>query len=109
LVISRLSCSLVETTQAIRLLPGSLAHRLYGQSEVTEAFACNYGLNPQYREQFLNSELSLVGVDAGGEVRMVELPTHPFFLGTLFLPQLRSSAERPHPLITAYIRAGLQR
>jgi CTP synthase (UTP-ammonia lyase) len=108
LVISRLSCSLVGTSQTISLLPGSLAHQIYGQSEVTEEFACNYGLNPQYRDLFLNSELSVVGVDADGEVRMVELRTHPFFLATLFLPQIRSSVERPHPLITAYLRAGLQ-
>jgi CTP synthase (UTP-ammonia lyase) len=108
LVISRLSCSLVGTTQTLTILPGTLAHRLYGQTEINEDFACNYGLNPPYREQFHNSELALVATDADGEVRMVELPTHPFFLATLFLPQLRSWPEQPHPLIRAYLEAALQ-
>jgi CTP synthase (UTP-ammonia lyase) len=107
-VISRLSCSLVGTTQTLTLLPGSLAHRLYGQTEITEDFACNYGLNPHYRAQFDSGELAVVATDAAGEVRMVELPTHPFFLATLFLPQLRSWPEQPHPLIRAYLQAALQ-
>jgi CTP synthase (UTP-ammonia lyase) len=97
----------VGTTQTITLVPDTLAHRLYGQTAVTEEFACNYGLNPHYREHFHNSGLSIVGTDADDEVRMIELPKHPFFLATLFLPQIRSSAERPHPLITALLKAAL--
>jgi CTP synthase (UTP-ammonia lyase) len=107
LVISRLSCSLVGTTQTITLTPGSLAHRLYGQTAVTEVFACNFGLNPHYRDLFQNSELRVSGIDADDEVRMVELPGHPFFVATLFLPQVSSSEVSPHPLITGYLRAAL--
>jgi CTP synthase (UTP-ammonia lyase) len=106
LVISRLACSLVGSTQTVMLAHGSLAHRLYGQASVTEEFSCNFGLNPNYRDQFANSDLRSVGTDTDGEVRMVELHTHPFFLATLFLPQIRSSAARPHPLITAYLQAA---
>jgi CTP synthase (UTP-ammonia lyase) len=40
-------------------------------------------------------------------VRLVELPTHPFFVATLFLPQVRSTAAQPHPLILAYLRAAV--
>lgn len=108
LVISRLSCSLVGTIQTITLAPGTLAHRLYAQTVVTEKFACNFGLNPAYRDLFANSELRVAGTDADGEVRIVELPGHPFFLATLFLPQLRSSAASPHPLITGYLQAAVQ-
>ena len=35
-----------------------------------------------------------------------ELPAHPFFLATLFVPQSRSLTERPHPIVTAFLRAG---
>ena len=108
LVISRLSCSLVGTMQTIALVPGSLADRLYAQTVVTEEFACNFGLNPDYRDLFYSSELRVVGTDTDGEVRMVELPGHPFYLATLFLPQIRSSAKSPHPLITGYLQAALQ-
>ncbi len=45
------------------------------------------------------------GVGRGGEVRIVELPSHPFFVATLFVPQARSTADRPHPLIAGYAEA----
>jgi hypothetical protein len=109
LLISRLACSLVGSTQTITLQPGSLAQRLYGETAVTETFACNFGLNPAYRGLFQAGALRVAGTDAGGEVRVVELPGHPFFLATLYLPQVRSSAAAPHPLITGYLEAALAR
>jgi CTP synthase (UTP-ammonia lyase) len=110
LVISRLSCSLAATTQTIHLMSDSLAQRMYGQPTAAEVFSCNYGLNPVYQEPFQQSELCIAGCDPAGDVRIVELPTHPFFLATLFLPQMRSSAERPHPLVIGLLKAAfLQR
>jgi CTP synthase (UTP-ammonia lyase) len=106
LVVSQLSCSLVGTTQTITILPETLAHRAYEQTAVTEQFACNYGLNPVYREHISHGGLKVVGMDAAGEVRLVELVAHRFFIATLFLPQLSSSAARPHPLILAYLKAA---
>jgi CTP synthase (UTP-ammonia lyase) len=50
LVISKLMCSLVGTTQTITVVPETLSHRAYGTTAVTEQFACNYGLHPAYRE-----------------------------------------------------------
>ena len=38
--------------------------------------------------------------------RIVELPDHPFFLATLFLPQARSTAASPHPLLAGYAAAA---
>jgi CTP synthase (UTP-ammonia lyase) len=45
------------------------------------------------------------GVGLEGEIRIVELPGHPFFVATLFLPQARSTADRPHPLLAGYAAA----
>jgi CTP synthase (UTP-ammonia lyase) len=106
LVISKLTCSLVGTSQTITILPGTLAQRAYERAEVTEQFACNYGLNPAYREHLSHSALKVVGVDAAQEVRLVEISAHRFFVATLFLPQLSSSPARPHPLIVAYLKAA---
>jgi CTP synthase (UTP-ammonia lyase) len=108
LVISKLTCSLVGTTQPVTLLPGTLAQRLYGTATATEQFACNYGLSPAYREHFSQGGLYVAGKDAEGEVRIVELATHRFFVATLFLPQLSSSPARPHPLIVAYLQVAQQ-
>ncbi len=46
-------------------------------------------------------------MDEQGEVRIVELRDHPFFVATLFLPQVTSSAGEPHPLIAAFLRAAI--
>ena len=48
LVISKLSCSLVGQVQTIKIVPGTLAHQVYGKEEIIEEFRCNYGLNPDY-------------------------------------------------------------
>jgi CTP synthase (UTP-ammonia lyase) len=107
LLISKLSCSLVGKVEMVRIAPGSLAHLAYGQQEATEQFACNYGVNPGYRQRLQEGGVRISGIDVEGEVRIVELPSHRFFMGTLFLPQLLSRPEWPHPLITAYVRAAL--
>src|SRR5207302_7610498 len=87
---------------------GNLAQRAYGKMTVTEQFACNYGLNPAYRERLNAGRLHVAGLDPAGEVRIVELGAHRFFLATLFLPQVSSGPGRPHPLITAYLQAAHQ-
>jgi CTP synthase (UTP-ammonia lyase) len=46
------------------------------------------------------------GVGGDGEVRIIELPEDPFFLATLFVPQARSTAARPHPLLVAFVAAA---
>ena len=106
LLISKLSCSLVGKIEKVRITPGSLAHQAYGHEEVSEQFACNYGLNREYLEKLKERGVRITGVDADGDVRIVELPGHRFFIGTLFLPQLLSRPDRPHPLIMAYVRAA---
>jgi CTP synthase (UTP-ammonia lyase) len=98
LVIQRLTCSLVGQTQTIQLTRGSLVHRAYGRDEAAEQFRCNFGLNPIYRELVAREPLRVAGIDYEGEVRVVELMNHRFFVATLFLPQLSSSPEMPHPL-----------
>ena len=105
-VISRLSCSLVGRTMSIQLQPDSLVGRAYGRTTVQEQYHCNFGLNPHYVDKLRASDMRIVGSDDEGVVRAVELPAHPFFVGTLFLPQLSSSASAPHPLVMAFLRAG---
>jgi CTP synthase (UTP-ammonia lyase) len=107
LLISKLSCSLVGKIEKVRIIPGSLVHQAYGDQEVSEQFACNYGLNREYYKKLEESGLRITGVDADGNVRIIELPGHRFFIGTLFLPQLLSRPDRPHPLVMAYLRAVL--
>jgi CTP synthase (UTP-ammonia lyase) len=108
LLISRLACSLVGRRMTIRLQPESLVGRAYGCATVQESYHCNFGVNPDYIESLRSSRLRIVGSDEEGVVRAVELDGHPFFVGTLFLPQLGSMPARPHPLVTEFVRVCLR-
>lgn len=70
-----------------------------------EDYRCNYGVDPTYHAALEQAGLRLSGFGEEGELRMVELPAHPFFVATLFLPQLRSAPGRPHPLLTGFAAA----
>jgi CTP synthase (UTP-ammonia lyase) len=89
------------------LVPRTRAARLYSVAEAIEGYYCNYGVNSDYRLQFEARGLRVSGVGDEGEIRIVELPEHPFFIGTLFLPQAGSTPERPHPLLKGYAAAVL--
>jgi CTP synthase (UTP-ammonia lyase) len=106
LVISKLHCSLVGLSQKVKIRPGTLACKIYQNEEVTEQFRCNYGLNPKYADKLSQGGLQIIGTDRNGEARIVELPGHRFFMATLFLPQLSSTPEAPHPVILAYLKAA---
>jgi CTP synthase (UTP-ammonia lyase) len=106
LFIDRLPCSLVGRTLNIRLQSGSLAARAYGRTDVAEQYYCNFGVNPEFVGALRKGALQMVGSDDEGEVRVVELAGHPFFIGTLFVPQTSSTPESPHPLVSAFLRAA---
>ena len=106
MLISRLECVIAGHSRTVRLSPGTTSAGAYAREDAREEFRCNFGLNPRYREQILREPLRVSGVDENGEVRIVELAGHPFFVATLFLPQLSSTPAPPHPLIGAYLRAA---
>jgi CTP synthase (UTP-ammonia lyase) len=105
-LISKLTCSLVGQKQNVKLVPGTLAYRIYGTNDATEIFACNYGLNEAFANEIQSKELRVSGYDEDGNARMIELPGHPFFISTLFVPQVVSKAREPHPLILAYLETA---
>jgi CTP synthase (UTP-ammonia lyase) len=108
LVISRLTCSLVGREMAIQFAPGSRVAQIYGKTSAPEQYLCNFGVNPDFVNALRSGPLAVVGSDSEGEVRAVESPGHPFFVGTLFLPQHRSTPAHPHPLVTAFLQASLR-
>jgi CTP synthase (UTP-ammonia lyase) len=109
LFISRLSCSLVGRKMQLRFAAGSQAANIYGKLQATENYYCNFGVNPDYVGMLTGGPLVVSGSDAEGEVRVIELPGHPFFVGTLFVPQARSTAAAPHPLVSAFLSSIARR
>jgi CTP synthase (UTP-ammonia lyase) len=108
LFISRLACSLAGRTMTITLAPESMVARIYAQTRVQEQYLCNFGINPEYTDTLRSGKLKVVGSDAEGTIRAVELPGHPFFVGTLYLPQHTSTPSLPHPLISHFLKASIE-
>lgn len=107
LFISQLACSLVGREMLLNLVPGSQGASIYGTTSAREHYYCNFGVNPASVPLLKQGPLRVSGPDGEGEVRVVEYPGHPFFIGTLFVPQARSTVEQPHPLVTAFLKAVL--
>jgi len=107
LIVTPLSCSLVGKTMDVTITPGSQAARVFGGTRSAEAFYCNFGLNPEYQEQLQEAGLAITGYDQNGEARIIELPSHPFFFGTLFVPQARSQPGSPHQLLVELCLAAI--
>ena len=91
--------------QPVRLVDQTRAAALYGAASAVEDYYCNYGVNPEYLARLQAAGLRVSGIGDEGEIRIVELPEHPFFVATLFLPQARSTRAHPHPLLQGYAAA----
>jgi CTP synthase (UTP-ammonia lyase) len=96
-----LECSLVGHEEAVMVVPGTLAGKIMGPGRRTERYRCAYGLNPEYLDALTHGGLRFSGFDDDGQVRIMELPGNPFFVGTLFQPELRGDGTSPHPVIVA--------
>lgn len=117
LVVTRLSCSLVEQNRNLRLVPGSLLHAAYGTDLINEGYRCNYGPAPEHRAALERAGLRFTAFDVSSgtlsneadqnEIRAAELPVdvHPFFVGTLFQPERAALRGEAPPLVAAYVRA----
>jgi CTP synthase (UTP-ammonia lyase) len=106
LAITPLTCSLAGQQHPVRLVPGSRAAGIYAVASAVEPFYCNYGLNPDYRPLLEARGLMVSGLGEDGLVRVLELRGHPFFFGTLFVPQARSRPGAPHPLVAGLVAAA---
>jgi CTP synthase (UTP-ammonia lyase) len=111
-VVARLSCSLVGEERPVTAVAGTRVAELCGTEPFTGFHWCSYGLVPEREAALVAAGLvvSARAPDAG--VEAVELPGHPFYVATLFQPQVGSSASgRLHPLIDALCSAaaGAQR
>ena len=91
------------------LVPGTLASRLYGAEHIRERHRHRYEFNPRFREALEASGLRISGVNPqSGLAEIVELPTHPFFIGCQFHPEFKSRPQQPHPLFDGLIAAALK-
>ena len=107
-VLTALTCSIGGLSMPVRINPGSRAYAIFGTNQTVEEYYCNYGINPEFEEQLIENGLIISGRDEEGGPRILELPNHPFFVASLFVPQTRSTIEEPHPLLIAFLEAAIQ-
>jgi CTP synthase (UTP-ammonia lyase) len=91
----------------ISVVRGSLLAELIGGSELRERYFCNYEVNEEFRPRLEAAGLVVSAIGPNGEVRAIELREHPFFVATLFQPQLTSKTSgEAHPVIEGLLRAA---
>jgi CTP synthase (UTP-ammonia lyase) len=105
-VITLLECSLQDQTITVDLIPDSLLAKLYSSEHAVEHTTCSYGLAPEVQHIAGEHGMRISATDATGEVRAIERVDHPFFVGTLYQPQLRSTPGAPHPVFIGLLDAA---
>ena len=106
-LIEPLACSLAGHEDVVLVEPGSLAHSVIGSERTVERYSCHYGPS-RHLDTLRAHGLRLSGHDEAGGVRIAELPGHPFFLASLFQPELSGDGSHPHPMVRALARAAVE-
>jgi CTP synthase len=94
--------------QQCRLAPDSFVARAYGADTITERHRHRYEFNNTYQMELEAAGLRIAGRSMDGNlVEIVEIPSHPWFVGCQFHPEFTSTPRDGHPLFTAFVRAAL--
>jgi CTP synthase len=89
------------------LEPDSLAAKAYGTTEISERHRHRYEFNREYEAVLTGGGLRLTGTTPDATyVEIVEIPSHPFFLGCQFHPEFKSKPLEPHPLFRDFVGAA---
>ena len=90
--------------------PGSLAHQMYGKTNISERHRHRYEVNNEYVKVLTEHGMVVSGAAPDGSlVEMIELQDHPWFIGTQFHPEYKSKPRKPHPLFAGFIKAAVKR
>jgi CTP synthase len=91
------------------LAEGSLVREVYGASLIHERHRHRYEVNERYRERLEAAGMRFSGMSPDGVLpEIVEIPSHPWFIGVQFHPELKSKPFDPHPLFRGFIAAAVR-
>lgn len=91
-------------TMHVRFERGSKLAAIYACDTAEEGAFCNFELSPLFQPHFSGGSMKICAFDRNGEARAVEIPEHPFFIATLFIPQLKTAMNRPSALFVEFLR-----
>jgi CTP synthase len=87
----------------------SLASKAYKSELISERHRHRYEFNNQYFEQFEGAGMRPTGINPETNlVEVVEIPSHPYFVGVQYHPEYKSTVANPHPLFVAFVKAALK-
>ena len=94
---------------ACELKPGSTAYEIYKSEHISERHRHRYEFNSEYKEQLETAGMKATGLNPDtGLVEIVEIPSHPWFVGVQYHPEYKSTVANPHPLFVAFVKASLE-
>ncbi len=92
------------------LVPGTLAHKAYGEVVVKERHRHRFEFNNEYREMFTKAGFVISGTTPDGSlVEVIELPGHPWFVGVQCHPEFKSKPTACQPLFRDFVGAAIAR
>ncbi len=95
-------------TWPTKIVPGTLAEKIYKHDEVLERHRHRYEFNMKYRDQMAEKGFIISGTSPDGSLaELIELKDHPFFLACQYHPEFQSKPNKPHALFSGFIRACL--
>ena len=91
-----------------QLEEGTLAREIYGVKTINERHRHRYEFNNKYLADFEKNGMIASGINPGNSlVEVIEIPNHPFFIGTQFHPEYKSAVLTPQPIFVAFVKASL--
>ncbi len=85
----------------------TIARSSYPAVDCEEDSNCGFAVNQKYHSIFESNNFIISGMDDHQEAKIFELTSNKFYVVTKFLPQMRSKQNIPHPLIEAFVKAGM--
>jgi CTP synthase len=92
-----------------KIEPGTIAQQVYQQEKVVERHRHRYEFNNKYLEAYEKNGMKAAGrYPDKNLVEIIELESHPWFVGVQFHPEYSSSVDNPHPLFIHFVRAAIE-
>jgi CTP synthase len=91
-----------------KIRTGSKVAKIYGKEKISERHRHRFELNNKYVKDLEKAGMVPVGINPQSKlVEIVEISSHPFFIGTQFHPEFKSTVLKPHPIFVSFIKASI--
>jgi CTP synthase len=92
-----------------KLIRGSKSSQAYGKQLISERHRHRYEFNNKFLKDFESQGMMAVGLNPdNGLVEIIEITSHPWFVGVQYHPELKSTVDSPHPLFVRFIKAAME-